>query len=107
MCLRQGIGALLLDRVLRGQDKEGLLQPEGFPAGCDFVLLHRLEQGGLRLGRGAVDLIGKDDVGEDGAFDEPEGLLPGGVILLQDLGAGDVRGHQVRRELDTAEGEAE
>jgi hypothetical protein len=29
------------------------------------VLLHRLEQRRLRLGRRAVDLVGQDDVGED------------------------------------------
>ena len=28
-------------------------------------LLHRLEQGGLGLGRRAVDLVGQDQVGED------------------------------------------
>ncbi len=35
------------------------------PAGRDRVLLHRLQQRGLRLRRGAVDLVGEHDVGED------------------------------------------
>ena len=33
---------------------------------CDRLFLHRFEQGGLRLGRSPIDLIGEDDVTEDG-----------------------------------------
>ena len=40
-------------------------------------LLHGLEQGGLRLGRRAVDLVGQEDVGEDRPLDEAE-LAPAG-----------------------------
>ena len=38
-----------------------------------------------------------------GPFQEPELTLPGGLVLLDDLGAGDVRRHQIRRELDATE----
>ena len=68
----QGIGAFLLDGVLRGQDEEGRLEREGLAAGGDLVFLHGLEEGGLGLGRRAVDLVGEEHVGEDGALDERE-----------------------------------
>ena len=55
------------------------------------------------FGRRAVDLVGQDDVGEDRALDEPERPFPGRVVLLDDLGAGDVAGHEVGSELDAAE----
>jgi hypothetical protein len=59
--LGQRVGALLLDRVLGGEDEERLRQRVGGPAGGDLVLLHRLEQRRLRLRRGPVDLVGQDD----------------------------------------------
>jgi hypothetical protein len=62
-------------------------------------LLHGLEQCGLRLRRGAVDLVGEEEVGEDRA--RPE--LEVGVALVPDRRAGDVRRHQVGRELDPVE----
>ena len=65
--LGQRIGPLLLDRVLRGQDEEGVGQAVPLAADGDLALLHRLEEGRLGLGRGAVDLVGQDDVGEDRA----------------------------------------
>ena len=68
-----------------------------------MVLLHGLEQGGLRLGRRAVDLVGQHHVGEDRPVQEDE-LAPAGLgVVLQDVGAGDVGGHQVGRELDALE----
>ena len=70
--LGQGIGPLLLDRVLRGQHEERVGQGMAAAAGGDLPLLHRLEQGGLGLGRGAVDLVGQDQVGEDRPLDEAQ-----------------------------------
>ncbi len=52
------------------------------------------------LGGRPVDLVGQDDVGEDRASKELELADAGGLVLLDDLGAGDVRGHQVGGELD-------
>ena len=63
----QRIGAFLLDRVLRGQDEEGLGQLVGRVADGDLPFLHGFEQGALHLGRGAVDFVGEDEVGEDRA----------------------------------------
>jgi hypothetical protein len=71
----------------------------------DLLLLHGLQQGGLGLGGRAVDLVGEQDVGEDRPTDEDGHALAGGVVLLDDVGAGDVGGHQVGRELDALEGE--
>jgi len=67
-----------------------------------FPFLHRLQQGRLRLGRGAVDFVGQQDVGEDRPVDEAE-VPPPLLVFLQHVRAGDVRGHQVGRELDPLE----
>src|SRR5690606_5620205 len=61
--LRQPVGAGLLHRVLGGDDEEGAPDVvrdavEGHPP-----FLHDLQQRGLRLGRGPVDLVGEDDGG--------------------------------------------
>ncbi len=68
-----------------------------------LALLHRLEEGGLHLGGGAVDLVGEDDVGEDRALAGVE-LAVLGVV---DLRAGDVGGQEVGRELDAHEAGAD
>ena len=75
--------------------------------GRDGVLLHGLEQRGLRLWRGAVDLVGEDDVREHRPLHVLEHSAPGRVIFLEQLGARDVRRHEVRRELDAVEREIE
>jgi hypothetical protein len=77
------------------------------PAHGDRALLHRLEQRGLGLGRGAVDLVGQDEVGEDRARLELELRRPLLASVLDDVGADDVGGHQVGRELDAAEGQVQ
>ncbi len=95
--LRQGVGALHLDRVLGGDDHEGRGQLVGLPVHRDLALLHRLQQRGLGLGRGAVDLVTDHDLGEDRAGLELE--VP--PLLVVDAHAGDVRRQQVGGELDT------
>ncbi len=69
------------------------------------MLLHRFEQRGLGLGRRAVDFVRENEVGEHGPGDEhhPAGLAG----VLQNLRAGDVRRHEVGRELDALELEVE
>ena len=66
------------------------------------MFLHRLEQRRLGLRRGAVDLVGQDDVGEDRPVDELE-LPPAVRGVLEDIRPRDVHRHQVGRELDAAE----
>ena len=67
------------------------------------MFLHGLEQRRLRLRRGPVDLVSQDDVREDGAGSKHHLATAGGRILLHQIRGGDVRGHQVGRELDTRE----
>ena len=75
--------------------------------GRDRVLLHRLEERGLRLGRCAVDLVGEDDIGEDRTVHEAECAVAGCVVLLEQLRARDVAGHEVGRELHARERQLE
>ena len=69
----------------------------------DRVLLHGLEQRGLGLRRRAVDLVGEQQVAEDRPARQRE--LAG--LEVVDVRADDVARHQVRRELDAPEGDAE
>ncbi len=101
----QRIGAFLLDGVLRRQHEERIVEAMPHPADGDLALLHGFEQGGLGLGRRAVDFVGEDDVGEQRAREELELAAAGRAVLLDDFGAGDVGRHQVGRELDAAEGQ--
>ena len=100
---RQRVRALELDRVLRREDVKGLVELVGLSLHRDAVLLHRLEQRGLRFGRRAVDFVSQHDVREDrpGREHHPSSSRFG--VVLNDVGAGDVARHQVRRELDARE----
>src|SRR5262245_35027753 len=71
------------------------------------MLLHRFEQGGLRLGRSAVDFIGKYEVREKRSAHEDERPPARVRIVLQYVRTGDIRGHQVGSELDTLERQAQ
>ena len=97
--LGQRVDALGLDRVLGGEDEEGVGQRVGDPADGDLPLGHDLEQRRLHLGGRAVDLVGEHEVGEHRAELDVEGVLAG----LVDAGADDVGGHQVGGELQAGE----
>ena len=58
--------------------------------------------GGVRLISSASRMLPKI-----GPWHEGPAAMPGGGIFLDDVRAGDVRGHQVRRELDALENQAE
>jgi hypothetical protein len=62
--LGQRVGAVHLDRVLRGDHEERARQAVGDAVHRDLVLGHALQQRGLGLGRGTVDLVRDDDVRE-------------------------------------------
>ena len=100
---RQWKGALRLHGILRRDDQEGRVERVGRSALGDLALLHAFEQCRLGARRGAVDLIGQQDVRKHGALDEGE--FPG--LLRVDLHAGDVRRKQIRRELHAGEIAAE
>src|SRR5580692_6003255 len=93
--LGQGIGALVLHRVLRRGYAERLGQRPRRALHRDLALLHGLEQRGLRLGRRPVDLVRQQQVREDRSVAE---LEPGGPRVV-DQRAGHVSRHQVGREL--------
>ena len=60
--LGQAVRALLLHRVLGGDDDERARHVVADAVDGDVALLHHLEQRGLRLRRGPVDLVGQHDV---------------------------------------------
>ena len=101
--LGQGIGSFLFNWILGGENQERFLQFEGLIADGDLFFLHGLEQRTLNLGRGAVDFIGQNEIGE-------ERSAPGGEsagLRIVDLGADQVGGEQVGRELEAGEFDAE
>ena len=65
----------------------------------DLALLHDLEQRGLDLGRGAVDLVGEQEVRED----RPELGVERVAVGAVDAGADEVGRDEVRGELDPLE----
>ena len=100
---RQRKSADLVDRVLRGDDEERRGQRVRDAIHAHLLLFHGFQQGALRLGRGAVDLVGEDHLGEQRA-----GLkFETAVIAVEDRGADDVGRQQVAGELDAPERQAE
>jgi hypothetical protein len=87
---------------LAGQNKERLGQRASLSKQGHGVFLHRLEHGGLRLGRCAVDLVRKEDVGEYRAGLEGKFAFAGGGFL-ENVRSEHISGHQVGRELDALE----
>ena len=99
LVLRKEVCALELEWILGRDDQERLFEPHGPPVYADLGLVHRFEQGGLGPWRGPVDLVGQDDVGEDRAPLELEVAR----LHVVDAHADNIRGEQVRRELDAVE----
>jgi hypothetical protein len=93
---RQRVCADLLDRVLGGDDEEGVGQAARLAFLRHLALLHRLEQRALGLGRRAVYLVGEHHRIEDRPGMEPERLR----VSVEDRHPENVRGEQVARELD-------
>ncbi len=104
--LGERVRPLHLERILRGQHHEGFVEDVRSLAHADPMLLHRLEQSALRLGGCSVHLVGQDDVGEDRTFAKLEHLAAA-LGVVDDRRAQDVRGHEIRRELDARERERE
>ena len=94
---RQRVGAFVFDGILCGRDEERFGQLPGASAHGHLMLFHRFEQSRLGLRRGAVDLIGDEDVREHRAGTERE-VRVGRVV---DQRPGDIAGHEVGSELHT------
>jgi hypothetical protein len=58
----QRVCTLLLDGILRRHHQEQRRQLVARLADADLTLPHRLEQGRLYLGRGSIDLVGKNEI---------------------------------------------
>ncbi len=95
----QRVGTFLLDGVLRRHDHERLRHCQCPAFEGHLPLLHHFEQRRLSLGRCAVDLVGQQQIGEYRPLAQLELL----ALHVVDRMAGDVAGHQVRRELDARE----
>ena len=65
-----------------------------------MLLLHGLEQRRLGTRARAIDLVGHQQLTENRSRDEPEAALAARAFF-QHFAAKDVRGHQIRGELDT------
>ena len=93
------ISALLIDGVLRRENKERLGQRKRFAADCNLTLLHCLEQRALHLRGGAVDFVGEHYVRENRALLREKFAL----LLVVNERAHNVRRQQVGRELYSVE----
>ena len=101
--LGQRVGAFQVDRVLGGDHQKRRVERIRLPLYRYLALLHRLEEGRLGFRRRAVDLVGKQQLGEDRAAAE----LEPGLALIVKKAAGDVAWQQVGGELDTLEAEVQ
>ena len=97
----EGEDAFVLVRVLRRDHEERIGKLVRLAVDRHLALAHRLEQGGLGARRRTVDLVGEEDVREDGARHE-EVLAGADDVLPVEL-----RRRRVRRELDALERRAE
>ena len=73
------------------------------PARRGYLLfLHRFQQRRLRLGRSAIDFVRENDIRKHGPAHKPKLTFARPPILLNHFRAGNIRWHQVRRELNPA-----
>ena len=72
---------------------------KGLPADGHLALLHHLQKRALNLGRGAVDLIGQQQVCKH----RSQGCAEGTGLLVVDTGTHQVCGYQIRGKLDPLE----
>src|SRR5256885_7983202 len=66
------IDPLLLDRVLGRDDHEAVAELMALPIDRNLALLHRLQKRRLSFGRRSVDLIGKQELGNNRTAGERE-----------------------------------
>jgi len=95
----QGIRASKLDRVLGGDDEKQFRQISPLAFHAHLVFAHGFEQSRLGARRSAVDFVGQQNVGKDGAFVKMEFL----VVLVENRNSENVGRQQVGRKLDSFE----
>src|SRR5262249_47524551 len=96
------ISSFHLDGVLCRQNHERVLQAMHLAANGYTLFLHGFQQGGLSLGRSAIDFVSQHNMSENGTALKLEDLSPGRMVG-KDVGAGDVCRHEIRRNLYTRE----
>ena len=101
----QRVGAFHFNRVLRGEHEKRFRQRVTDARGGDLMFLHGFEQRRLGFRRGAIDFVGQNHVGKNRAGHERHGPSAGG--LLENFRAGNVRRHEIGRELDALKSEVE
>ena len=106
LCLGKRISTVLLYGVLSCKNEEGLFKSSGNAHYGYGVLLHRLEKRRLGLRSCTVDLVRKDNIGEDRTGLELEGGVSV-LVLYDDIGSRYVCRHKVGSELYSCEGQIE
>src|ERR1700691_4662664 len=107
LLLGQRVSAFELNRILRCQHEKRRGQGINVAAHGAGAFLHGFEQCCLGLWRRAIDLVGQHDVAKDRALDEGPLTMSRGEVFFNNVRARNVRGHQVRRELDAPERQAQ
>ena len=97
--LRQRVGPLLLDGILRGHDHKEIWQRVGHRTNRDLPFAHGLEQGRLHLCRGAVDFVRQHEIMKQRTLPEHEGAGFGSI----DFGARQIGRQEIGRELQPVE----
>src|SRR5882762_871905 len=93
---RQGISAVMLDGILRGDHEKRLRQRERLAVDGDLCFVHGFEKRGLRARGGAIDFVGEGYVGENRAGTK----FKIARFRIVDADAENIAGEQIRRELD-------
>ena len=86
----------MFERVLGGENDEGVRQFVGGLPDGDLAFGHGFEEGALDLCGGAVDFVGEDEVGEEGPLFGGE--LAGARVV--DEGSDEISWEKIRGELD-------
>src|SRR6185503_9258972 len=99
LCFRQWIRSFVLDRILCSKHCEDWRQLISIAIDRHLTFFHRLKQSGLRLRWRAINFVSQKNVREYRTTSQVET----GAADVEDVGAGDVGRHQIRRELNAAE----
>ncbi len=94
LSLREGIGALMFERILCCEYDKRRWEIESLVAYGYFFLLHSFEEGRLYLRWSTVDLISEENMGEYGSFADCELAFLLSVYLI----ARQIRWQEIRRE---------